>query len=102
MARPVSFMIALDRFELLHSRGYTSSSKELMTRVVEPGRDLVIFTNNLWHSGGVNPLTQPVYRVFGYMVSDDADFPGTNVFFNTGRELYFPGTRPHSKKMREV
>jgi hypothetical protein len=34
--RPVSFMIALDRFELLHSRSYTSSRKELTTRVVEP------------------------------------------------------------------
>jgi hypothetical protein len=79
--RPVSFMIALDRFELLHSRGYTTSRKELTTRVVEPG-DLVIFTNNFWHSGGENSLDHIVYRVFGYMVSDPADFPGTHVFFH--------------------
>jgi hypothetical protein len=78
--RPVSFMIALDRFELLHSRDYTTSRKELTTRVVEPG-DLVIFTNNFWHSGGENSLDHIVYRVFGYMVSDPADFPGPHVFF---------------------
>ena len=78
--RPVSFMVALDRFQLIHSRPDRDGNEELVTRWVEAG-DLVVFTNNLMHSGGENPEGHSVYRVFGYMVSDPADFPGTHVFF---------------------
>ena len=78
--RPVSFMVALDRFQLIHSSSRGDRSEPLVTRWIETG-DMVLFGNHLMHSGGANPEEKPVYRVFGYFVSDPADFPGTYVFF---------------------
>ena len=51
-----------------------------MTRWIETG-DMVLIGNTLMHSGGPNPEAKSVYRVFGYFVSDPADFPETQCIF---------------------
>ncbi len=61
-------MVALDRFQLIHSRPGEDGKEELVTRWLETG-DMVLFGNHLMHSGGANPEEKSVsYRVFGNFV----------------------------------
>ena len=77
--RPLSFMMALDRFELISLPHNSLTRNDVVTTVVDPG-EVVIFTNTCLHSGGENKTKKMVYRIFGYVASDEADFPPNKVY----------------------
>ncbi len=52
--------------------------------MVERGQ-AVIFTNKQLHAGGPNCETRQVYRLVAYLVSDEADYPISEVYPDTKR-----------------
>ena len=78
--RPLSFMIALDRFELMYLPHRSLTRDDVVTKVVDPG-EVVIITNYCLHSGGENKTNEMVYRLSGYMASNEADFPPENTVY---------------------
>ena len=77
--RPLSFMMALDQFELISLPHNSLTRNDVVNTVVGPG-EVVIFTNNCLHSGGENKTKKMVYRIFGYVVSGEIDFPLNKVY----------------------
>ena len=81
--RPQSMILALDPFNLLYELE-PSSDGSLKTVFVDSGQ-AVLFTSSLRHAGGSNGTNGDntwKYRLFAYIVSDEADFPseiGTRV-----------------------
>jgi hypothetical protein len=40
----------------------------------------IVFTNKLFHAGGANNTGKTIYRLFGYIVSNEEDYPNNRVF----------------------
>jgi hypothetical protein len=40
----------------------------------------IAFTNELFHAGGENMTKKTIYRLFAYIVSDEKDYPNSEVF----------------------
>ena len=82
--RPMSIIMALDSFSFLVKPPLPSNEDEYVKTMVERGQ-AIIFTNKQLHAGGPNHETRMVYRLFSYVVSDEADYPNTEVYPNTLR-----------------
>jgi hypothetical protein len=79
--RPVSLMVALDPFELMYLPDYRKSNSHIQTLQVQAFNGLC-FTNRCLHSGGPNRTDRPVYRLFGYLVSRECDFPSNMIWLH--------------------
>jgi hypothetical protein len=97
--RPLSFMIALDRFELISLPHNSLTRDDVVITVVDPG-EVIIFTNTCLHSGGKNKTQNMVYRIFGYVASDEADFPPNKVYLKN-RETIAGDAVLSTKKARK-
>jgi hypothetical protein len=82
--RPLSIIMALDSFSFLLKPPLPSNEDNYVKTRVERGQ-AVIFTNEQLHAGGPNRETRQVYRLFAYVVSDEADYPNAEVYPNTKR-----------------
>ena len=80
--RPMSIIVALDGFSFLAKPPLPSHEDDYVETMVESGQ-AVLFTNEQLHAGGPNRETRTVYRLFAYVVSDEADFPNAEVYPNT-------------------
>ena len=74
--------MALDSFSFLLKPPLSSNEDDYVETRVERGQ-AVIFTNEQLHAGGPNRETRQVYRLFAYVVSDEADYPNAEVYPNT-------------------
>jgi hypothetical protein len=82
---PLSIIMALDSFSFLVKPPLPSNEDEYVETMVERGQ-VIIFTNKQLHAGGPNHETRLVYRLFAYVVSNEADYPNTEVYPNTKRQ----------------
>lgn len=82
--RPLSIIMALDRFSFFVKPPLPSDSAPFVETMVERGQ-AVVFTNEQLHSGGPNKEKRMVYRLFAYLVSDEADYPNAEVYPDTKR-----------------
>jgi len=80
--RPMSIIMALDRFSFLTKPPLPSNEAEFFEMMIERGQ-AIIFTNEQLHAGGPNREKRMVYRLFAYLVSDGADYPNTEVYPDT-------------------
>jgi hypothetical protein len=80
--RPMSIIVALDGFSFFVKPPLPSDGDDYVDTMVERGQ-AVLFTNEQLHAGGPNRETRTVYRLFAYVVSDEADFPNAEVYPNT-------------------
>lgn len=78
----MSIIVALDGFSFLAKPPLPSHEDDYVETMVESGQ-AVLFTNEQLHAGGPNRETRTVYRLFAYVVSDEADFPNAEVYPNT-------------------
>ena len=53
--RPLSFMIALDCFEVIYLPHKSLTRDDLVTKVADPGEEVVIFTNNCTQEERIEP-----------------------------------------------
>ncbi len=81
---PMSTIMALDSFSFLVNPPLPSNEDKYIETMVERGQ-AIIFSNEQLHAGGPNHETRMVYRRFSYVVSDEADYPNTEVYPNTLR-----------------
>ena len=82
--RLLSIIMALDSLSFLVKPPVPSNKDEYVETMVERGK-AIIFTNEQLHAGGPNRETRLVYRLFAYVVSNEADYPNTEVYPNTKR-----------------
>ena len=82
--RPLSIIMALDSFSFLLKPPLPSNEDNYVETMVERGQ-AVIFTNDQLHAGGPNRETRQVYRLFAYVVSDEADYSNSEVYPDTKR-----------------
>jgi len=86
--RPMSIIMAVDKFSFYfkptvpHSAVGTSARKDYDTVMVQKGQ-AIAFTYEQLHAGGPNDETEEVYRLFAYIVSDEADYPPNEVYPET-------------------
>ena len=76
--------MALDSFSFLLKPPLPSNEDNYVETMVERGQ-AVIFTNEQLHAGGPNRETRQVYRLFAYVVSNEADYPNSEVYPDTKR-----------------
>ena len=82
--RPMSMIMALDGFSFYIAPPLASQKDDYVETTVVRGQ-AIIFTNEQLHAGGPNRENRTVYRLFAYVVSDEADFPNTEVYPDTER-----------------
>ena len=82
--RPMSIIMALDSFLFLVKPPLPSNEDEYVKTMVTRGQ-AIVFTNEQLHAGGPNHEQRMVFRLFAYVVSDEADYPNTEVYPNTLR-----------------
>jgi hypothetical protein len=85
--RPMSIIMALDKFlfyfkTTMPGSAVGTSAKDYDTVTMQRGQ-AVAFTYKQLHAGGPNDGTEEVYRLFAYIVSDEADYPPNEVFPET-------------------
>jgi hypothetical protein len=80
--RPMSIIMALDSFTFLVKPPLPSNEDEYVETMVERGQ-AIVFTNEQLHAGGPNHEPRMVFCLFAYVVSDEADYPNTEVYPNT-------------------
>jgi hypothetical protein len=82
--RPMSIIMALESFSFLVKPPLPSNEDEYVETMVERGQ-AIIFTNEQLHAGGPNCEPRMVFRLFAYVVSNEADYPNKEVYPNTLR-----------------
>jgi len=82
--RPMSIIMALESFSFLVKPPLPSNEDEYVETMVERGQ-AIIFTNEQLHAGGPNREPRMVFRLFAYVVSNEADYPNKEVYPNTLR-----------------
>ena len=82
--RPMSIIMALDSFSFLVKPPLPLNYNEYVETMVERGQ-AIIFTNEQLHAGGPNREMRMVFRLFAYVVSNEADYPNKEVYPNTLR-----------------
>ncbi len=80
--RPLSIIMALDSFSFLLKPPLSLNKDNYVETRVERGQ-AIIFTNEQLHAGGPNRETRQVYRLFAYVVSNEADYPNIEVYPDT-------------------
>ena len=78
--RPVSLIVAIDPFdfEILPTRAMDSITDRV--RLTVPAGFAILFTNMCLHGGGANTSGKVVYRLFAYIVSQQAHIPLNHVY----------------------
>jgi hypothetical protein len=69
--RPFLIILALDEFKFQYKNNMLGE----VTKVCVPIRHAAIFSNELSHCGGANNTDDYAYRLFAYVVLDDANYP---------------------------
>ncbi len=72
--RTISIIVAVDPFGLQYLPSQEMTRKDIKRLNVNPG-EMVMFTNTCLHSGNTNESDNYKLRLFGYMVSQEEDFP---------------------------
>ena len=80
----MSIIMALDSFSFLVKPPLPLNDNEYVETMVERGQ-AIIFTNEQLHAGGPNHEPRMVFRLFAYVVSNEADYPNKEVYPNTLR-----------------
>ena len=80
----MSIVMALDSFSFLVKPPLPSNEDEYVETMVARSQG-IIFTNEQLHAGGPNCEPRMVFRVFAYVVSNEADYPNKEVYPNTLR-----------------
>ena len=79
--RPVSFMVALDSFDLLFLENPRLPDSEIETLHANKHAG-VMFTSACLHSGGANLTDEDKYRLFAYAVSCPEDLPKNHIWLS--------------------
>ena len=79
--RPVSMLVALDRFRFLYLADPRDPDSKLIQALVESAH-AAIFTSSCLHSGGANPEEYPCVRLFVYGVAHEEDFPRNRIWIS--------------------
>ena len=82
--RPMSIIMALDSFSFFITPPLASNDDDYVKTTVMRGQ-VIIFTIEQLHAGGPNHETRTVYCLFAYVISNEADYPHTEVYPNTKR-----------------
>ena len=97
--RPLSIIVALDSFSFFIAPPLAFSDDNYVETTVVRGQ-AIIFTNEQLHAGGPNYETRAVYRLFAYVVSNEADYPHSEVYPNTKRRQEMAATAMLDDKKR--
>jgi hypothetical protein len=91
--RPLSLLVAIDPFdfEMLGSR--SMNSKDDRVKLSIPAGFAALFTNSCLHGGGANKSGRIVYRLFAYIVSQQAHILINHVYIETSEEPSMPEER---------
>ena len=83
--RPISVIMALDAFSFFKRPSVLDGAADVLefeVVTIQKGQ-AIAFTSAQLHAGGPNMMKVPVYRLFAYMVSNEADFPAGEVYPDT-------------------